>query len=339
MELHATPGNPIPPGAMLQAVRTRDGRQLRTARWATRTSRGTVIVAMGRSEFIEEYYEVIAALLARNFDVVAWDWRGQGASDRESRRPRRGHVGSFAGYRRDLDAIERQILAPLARKPWFAFGHSMGAAILIDQAHDGASPYERMVLSAPMIGIPYRAKTAVRRLARLATLAGFGQRLIPGGREDSAFVLRTFDNNILTSDHTQYRRLEAAIGALPAFVVGAPTIGWVAGACRLMARFERSRYPVEVLVPILIVAAADDRIVDTKATERFARRLKAGRFFTIPHARHQVIMETPEIIAQFWAAFDAFIPGSPAEAHAHPGPIPHAMPEPKAMRLPRARGL
>lgn len=339
MDLYATPGNPIPPGANLLAVRTRDGRQLRTARWVARNPRGTVIVAMGRSEFIEEYYEVVAALLARNFDVVAWDWRGQGASDRECRRPRRGHVRSFAGYRRDLDAIEQQILKPVARKPWFALGHSMGAAILIDQAHDGRSPYERLVLTAPMIGVPLRAKRAVRRVARIATWLGFGQALIPGGAEDSAFVLRTFDNNILTSDLTQYKRLEAAIGALPAFVVGAPTMGWLDGACRLMARFERPRYPVEVLTPILIVAAGDDSIVDTRATERFARRLKAGRCFTIPHARHQVHMETPEITAQFWAAFDAFIPGNPVEVHAHPAPIPHAVPEPRPVRMPRARTL
>ena len=339
MELYATPGNPIPPNATIQTVRTSDGRLLRSARWATRASRGTVIVAMGRSEFIEEYYEVINALLKRNFDVVAWDWRGQGASDRESRWRRRGHVTSFAGYRRDLKAVERQILTPVARKPWFAFGHSMGAAILIDQAHSGTSPYERMVLSAPMIGIPYSAKTTIRRFARLATLVGLGQMLIPGGREDSAFVLRTFEDNILTTDLTQYRRLEAAIGALPQFVVGAPTLGWLAGACRLMARFERPRYPVEVLTPILIIAAADDKIVDTRATERFAQRLKAGRCMTIPYARHQVIMESEAIIAQFWAAFDAFIPGSPAETHAHPGPIPHAPPEAKAMRLPRAQTL
>ena len=180
MELYATPGNPIPPGAILQTVRASDGRLLRSARWVTRASRGTVVVAAGRSEFIEEYYEVVAALLKRNFDVVTWDWRCQGASDRESRWRQRGHVASFAGYRRDLDAIERQILAPVARKPWFAFGHSMGAAILIDQAHDGRSPFERLVLSAPMIGIPYRAKTAVRRFSRLATFLGFGQTLIPG---------------------------------------------------------------------------------------------------------------------------------------------------------------
>ena len=338
LELHATPGNPIPPGAILQAVRTSDGRVLRAARWVARSSRGTVLVAIGRSEFIEEYYEIVGALLDRGFDVVTMDWRGQGQSQRDCRFPRRGHVSSFAGYRRDLDAVERQVLAPVAPKPWFAFGHSMGAAILIDQAHDGASPYERLVLSAPMIGIPFRRKAAIGRLARLAVLLGLGQRLIPGGAEDSAFVLRTFADNILTSDRAQYRRLEQAIAALPQFVVGAPTLGWLAGACALMRRFELPRYPVEVLTPILIVAAGEDRIVDTGATERFARRLKAGRCLTIPHARHQVIMESEAIVAQFWAAFDTFVPGEPAETHAHPGKIPPAV-HLRPARMPKARTL
>ena len=281
MELFATPGNPIPPGATLQTVRASDGRLLRAARWVARGSRGTVVVAIGRSEFIEEYYEVIGALLQRKFDVVVWDWRGQGQSERESRHRHRGHVASFRGYRRDLDAIERQVLAPVARKPWFALGHSMGAAILIDQAHDGVSPYERIVLSAPMIGIPYRAKTTVRRAARIAKMIGLGQQMIPGGSEDSAFVLRTFEDNILTTDLAQYRRLESAISALPDFVVGAPTFGWLAGACRLMARFERRLYPVEVLTPILIV---DDRRGGSDrrhAGDRAIRPSAEGR--TLPH--------------------------------------------------------
>ena len=338
MELHATQGNPIPPGAVLQVVRTSDGRVLRAARWSARPSRGTVLVAIGRSEFIEEYYEVIGKLLERGFDIVTMDWRGQGQSERECPYPRRGHVSSFAAYRRDLDAVERQMLGPAAPKPWFALGHSMGAAILIDQAHDGTSPYERLVLSAPMIGIPFRRKMAIGRLARLAVWIGQGRRLIPGGSEDSAFALRTFETNILTTDRAQYRKLEAAIAALPDHVVGAPTLGWLAGACALMRRFELPRYPVELLTPILIVAAGEDRIVDTKATERFARRLKAGRCLTIPHARHQVIMESEAIVAQFWAAFDAFIPGEPAETHAHPGKIPPAV-HPRPVRMPRARGL
>lgn len=337
MQLYATPGNPIPQDPIVAPVRTSDGRLLRTARWGARRARGSVLVAVGRSEFIEEYFAIVEHLRARGFDVVVFDWRGQGLSTRESRHARRGHVRSFSGYRRDLEAVQRQVLSSMP-KPWFAFAHSMGASILLDQAHDGASPFERMVFSAPMIGLPLRRQAVLRPLIRLTARLGLAQRTILGGSEKPVFALRPFENNILTSDKAQYRRLEACAMGLPKLAVGAPTYGWVASAFDLMDRFAHPRYAVEVTTPILVVAAGADRIVDTAATERFAIRLKAGRCITLPHARHQVMMESEPILARFWAAFDAFIPGEPAETHAHPGPIPHA-PVPRPVRMPKARGL
>ena len=84
---------------------------------------------------------------------------------------------------------------------------------------------------------------------------------------------------------------------------------WLAGAFDLMRRFEDPFYAVETVVPILIVAAGADRIVDTAAIERFALRLKAGSCLVLPGSCHQIMMETEAVRTQFWAAFDAFIPG------------------------------
>ncbi len=307
MQLFETAGNPTPPRATVAAITTSDGVRLRTARWSSDASRGSVAIAVGRSEFIEQYFEIVRGLLARRFDVVVFDWRGQGQSDREIAHGRRGYVSSFAGYRRDLEALEAYVLRPSAPKPWYALGHSMGASILIDQAHDGASPFERLVLSAPMIDIPLRHKRAIRRCVRVADLLGFGTRLIPGGREDPIFI-KSYEGNILTTDLRQYQRIATAIRVLPALTVGAPTIRWLRCAFDMMQRFEKPGYAPSTLVPILIIAAGADRIVDTAATERFAIRCKAGHCITIPNARHQIIMESDAITDQVWAAIDAFIP-------------------------------
>lgn len=311
MDLFETPENPAPADALVSAARTRDGLRLRVARWARPGVRGTVLIAAGRSESIEHYFEVIASLLARRFAVVAFDWRGQGMSDRETRRRGRGHVSSFAAYRRDLHAVEDQILKPNMPRPWFAYGHSMGAAILLEQAHAKASPFERLVLTAPMIGLPLRYKPSLRAVIRLLKLLGLGKAFVPGGNERS-LVERGFDNNLLTHDRRHFDRVASILRKNPKLTVGSPTVGWVAAAFDLIERFEDPRFSVETTVPILIVAAGGDRIVDTAATERFAIRLKAGRCVTLPDARHQLFMERPDILAQFWAAFDAFIPGETA---------------------------
>ena len=68
-----------PPGGATGIVRTSDGLGLRYMRWAGRPQGpGTIVIATGRSEFIEKYFEVIGELLQRGFCIVVFDWRGQG---------------------------------------------------------------------------------------------------------------------------------------------------------------------------------------------------------------------------------------------------------------------
>ena len=108
----------------------------------------------GRAEFIEKYLEVAAQLLERNLDVVLLDWRGQGGSERLTLHPGKGHVRDFSLYQRDLEALRHEVLEPYGRAPFFALGHSMAGAILLDQGGAGVSIFERTVLTAPMIDLP-----------------------------------------------------------------------------------------------------------------------------------------------------------------------------------------
>jgi lysophospholipase len=48
----------------------------------------------------------------------------------------------------------------------------------------------------------------------------------------------------------------------------------------------------------------------TAAAERFAARLKAGRAIVLPGAMHELLVERDPVRSQFWAAFDAFVPGA-----------------------------
>jgi lysophospholipase len=50
-------------------------------------------------------------------------------------------------------------------------------------------------------------------------------------------------------------------------------------------------------------------VVSTRAIEHFAARLKTGMAIILPQARHEILNETDEVRARFWAAFDAFVPG------------------------------
>jgi lysophospholipase len=317
LELYGTPDNPVPDDAIVSAVGADDGILLRIARWSPGPpTRGTVCVFTGRGEFIEKYFETIGELVARNFSVVAMDWRGQGLSARELPDEAKGHIDDFSMFERDLEALRHQVLQFLCPRPWFALAHSMGAAILLSQARAGRSPFERIVLLSPMIQIAGGAQRApVRALVEILDLLGLGAAYTPGLPRASAMT-RPFEGNDLTSDPVRYARNAAICAAAPQLAVGAPTIGWVNAALRLTRRFTDSEFPRRTLTPALIVAGTEDRVVSTPATARFANMLKAGRMIVLPGARHEILQERDTIREQFWAAFDAFIPGGRDEAAA-----------------------
>jgi lysophospholipase len=314
LTLLATPGNPVPPGATLVPVRTADGLTLRAATWpaTTRTTRGTVCLVQGRAEFIEKYYETVADLRRRGFAVVAFDWRGQGGSDRTVRDAHKGHVGDFDEYRLDLAAIESGVLEPAMPRPFFGLAHSMGGAVCLTAAREGWLPFERLVTLAPMVAIcMIRRPRAAMRLAAVLNRLGRGRSYVPGGGPVS-IATKPFPGNRLTTDPERYARNAAAALAVGAGAVGDPTVAWLAAAFRAMAPFEDPRWPAPIRVPVLVFAAGDDPVCSTPAIQRFAARLKAGHTITLPGARHEILMERDTVREEFWAAFDAFVPGTSA---------------------------
>jgi lysophospholipase len=310
-QLIATPDNPVPPEGVVSAVRTSDDRMLRVASFSPGSSaKGTVALFPGRAEFIEKYFETIGELLARGFHVVTMDWRGQGGSERELTNPKKGHIDDFQLYQRDLEAFDNQVLKFLCPPPWFALAHSMGAAILLEQAYSGRCPFQRLVLTAPMIDIVgLRFPTASRLLADTLDMFGLGAMFIPGGRETSLVELG-FEGNKLTSDPQRLARNAGVLEKAPELAIGDPTIGWVNAAFRQMQRFTTPEFARRVHVPTLIIGCGSDRLVSLRAIERFAQRLDLVNLVTLGPARHEILMESNRLRERFWAAFDAFIPGT-----------------------------
>jgi len=304
------PDYPVPGHGKVWFAETRDRARLRLARWrpTVRPERGTVVVAHGRAEFIERYSETIAELRRRGFHVLTFDWRGQGGSQRFVRRERKGHVGRLRHYESDLALAMAEMQAKFP-PPYFMLAHSMGAALCLDAARRGALPVSRLVAIAPMLDLTIIERPqAASRLASVLYWLGLGRLFVPGGG-DTAIATKPFDGNRLTSDPVRYARNAALSAAARNLSIGDPTIGWVRNAFKLMRRLAAPSAALEVKVPTLIIAAGLDPVVSTPAIERFAARLKTGSALVLPTARHEILMENDDIRAQFWAAFDAFIPG------------------------------
>jgi lysophospholipase len=315
MNLHAIPANPVPEGAVTGEMTTADGVRLRYARWNPNAPRrGTVCVFGGRGDMIEKYFEVVEELRRRGFAVTVLDWRGQGASARKLRDPRKGYVKSFDEYQLDLETLIREVVLPDCPPPYFALGHSMGAVILLEAVHQGRRWFDRIVLTAPMLQLSGRRGLRVSSLiTNVARLAGLGRLYIPGGGPQP-IVLGPFQGNRATSDQVRYERTASIVQSVPDLALGSPTIAWAHAAFEVQERIADPAYAADIRQPLLILAAGKDNVVSNAAIERFATRLRAGAHLVISGSRHEILMERDVYRGQFWAAFDAFVPGSSATA-------------------------
>ncbi|MDF0519156.1 alpha/beta hydrolase [Bradyrhizobium yuanmingense] len=312
MTLVSIPANPVPENVVSGTIKTPDGVELRFARWAPPANRkGTVCVFTGRSEQIEKYFETVRDLRDRGFAVAMIDWRGQGHSSRRLRDPRKGYVRDFADFEIDVETFVQQVVLPDCPPPFFALAHSMGGTVLLRVAHAGKRWFDRMVLSAPMIDLPGRTTSLpVRALLKTMRLLGQGGRYVPGG-SDRLTGLEPFINNPLTSDPIRYARNAAILEEDPTLGLASPTVAWADTAFRAMHTFKRVNYPSQIRQPILMLAASNDTVVSTAAIEEFAYHLRAGSHLVIAGAKHEILQEQDRYRAQFWAAFDAFVPGTP----------------------------
>jgi len=312
MKLVSIPANPVPENYVTGMLKTRDGVSLRFARWQPPAGRrGTVCIFQGRSEWIEKYFETVRDLRARRFAVVALDWRGQGLSERALSDRRKGYVRDFSEYEIDLETFMHEIVLPDCPPPIFALAHSTGAAVLIRAAYRGHRWFDRVVLTAPLIalgGVDY-SFGAGASIVRALRLAGLGSLYLP--RIDTSIVeSRPFLGNLLTTDPVLYARNASILEAEPALALGAPTVAWMDAAFRAMRQMRERSFPAHIRQPILIVAGGNDHVVSNVAIEDFASLLRAGSHLVIVGAQHEILMEQDRYRSQFWAAFDAFVPGT-----------------------------
>ena len=300
------------PAPQFATLTARDGIPLRIAIWPAPPGgvRGTVVLLQGRAEFIEKYGETADDLTARGFAVYALDWRGQGGSGRMLDDGRKGYVVSYEDYLSDLDLFLERLVLPDAPRPIVVLAHSMGGHIVLRHRaeHDArAAPYfaKGIALSAPMVDILMSpAELALGAVLTAAAVSvGLRNRYVPVRGPFPP----PFDGNPLTRDRARYERMERLMRENPTLAIDWPTVGWLAATRRSVAVLRSRGYPERVGTPVLMIGAADDRVVSNAAQARLAARLPDCRLETIPDARHEPLMETDDVRARVFALFDAFV--------------------------------
>jgi alpha-beta hydrolase superfamily lysophospholipase len=324
--LISTPSAPVPAGGEAAWFEGAGKAKLRAALFPARGQvRGSIVLSGGRTEPIEKYFEVIEDLTARGYVVLAHDWRGQGLSHRELADRLAGHARGYDAFLTDYRALLSAYEARLP-KPWFAIGHSMGGCLtLLALARGEAARFQGAALCAPMLGLQLgkTSPTAARIMAGLNVLLGRG-----GAMARPSGPAETFETNVLTHDRARYERAKAQVLAEPKLDLGGPTWGWIDFALKATGYLSRPENLKSVTIPVVIVSAEQDRLVDNNAQRAAARNLPQGEFVSVAGAYHEILMETDTMRNIFLRALDALLgksapaPAAPAAKPAEPAPQP-----------------
>jgi lysophospholipase len=299
--LVSIPEAPAPPGAA-ETFEGHGGAPLRAALFPAPQPCGSVVISPGRTEPIEKYFEVVEELTGRGFTVLAHDWRGQGLSHRLLDDRLAGHAGGWRDfvedYRRLLAAFEERL-----PRPRLALGHSMGGCLTLLALQELPGRMDGAILSAPMLRIRgVEPEWFVQAAANAIVALGLGGRPVPGPLYDP--LDEAFDSERLTHDQARYRRFKAQLRAEPDLALGHPTWGWLKFALEASRLARDPTRLGRIEVPVTIVAAGRDRLVDPAASSAAAAAIPRCRYVEAPDAFHEILIETDGRRAVFWRAFD-----------------------------------
>lgn len=296
-------------------IETDDGIQIRYAHWRLKplTRKGTVIVLHGRSEYIEKQYELISDLLDDGYDVLSFDWRGQGGSSRLLNDRRIGYVDDYYEYVDDLMSVLQQVALPDCRGPFHILGHSTGSLVALLAAPKIGNRISRMVLCAPFLGIGRQPVSHSTAKLIAGTLSAFGLgRVYMTGRSPTPTGWDP-DTNVLTSSKKRFERNQRFARDFPELTIGGASAAWVYASCKAMETVKDPDYHSQITIPILMIAAGKDAVVANRETEILAQDMRSGSLLTVEGARHELWHELEIYREQFFAAFAAFVPGSNVE--------------------------
>jgi len=294
-----------PPGARFGTWTAPDGRGLRRMDFPQKgrgKALGSLIFAGGRGDFIEKYLEAFAHWHGRGWNVTAFDWRGQGASQ--------GEGVAFDGFDVLVDDFAALIADWLggAPGPHVAIGHSMGGHLLLRTIVERRPALDAAVLVAPMILVNSAPIPSWLAPDLADTMCRLGLRDTPMWKTPPALQRPGSQRQkLLTGSRERYEDEAWWWERQPGWNLGAPTWGWARAAYRSAAGAFTSQRLGQVGLPLLLLGTDRDRLVSAPEIRRVARQLPDAELEMYPAAGHELLREADPVRSAALARIDQFL--------------------------------
>ncbi|WP_376708392.1 alpha/beta fold hydrolase [Shewanella surugensis] len=257
-----------------------------------------IVISSGRIESYLKYKELMFDLYQQGYSIYMLDHRGQGLSSRLTLNPQQGHIDKFSTYINDFTCFIETVVQPHQHKELFLLGHSMGGTIGTLYMQNQPNVFKAAAFSAPMYGIKLPiSRRFIRWLAERIDTSRIRREpnYILGGKD---YESTPFNKNQLTHSQERYQAMLKLYQQHPQMQLGSPTNHWLVEA--IDAAEEAVLAAQTPPVPLLILQAGRDSVVDNRAQNRAAGILskihtssqhQQCQLISIPNARHEIFFE------------------------------------------------
>ena len=232
-----------------RSLQSADGTTLRVDAYPSEStsSRGVVVLIHGFAEHRRRYGHVAAHFNQHGYHVLAGDLRGHGESGGD-----RGYIERFGDYVDDVTAFigeaQRAFPGGAERAPVLV-GHSMGGLVGLEYVLSHPKAARALAITSPFFGIKIKVPGWKRSLAMAASLM-----------HPRLKLPNQIDSSILSHDAASCKAY-----AHDPLIFHTATARWFTEILATHADVRR-RAP-QLAVPMLLLQAGDDQLVDARAAQ------------------------------------------------------------------------
>lgn len=241
----------MPPSCQPSQLVAADGVRLFIADWASPEAgrRGGIVLMHGLGEHCGRYAHVAEFLTSQGWMVRGYDHRGHGRSG-----GRRGDVPDTETLARDAVMVIEDFGRRIGSAP-FLLGHSMGGLFAAQVATANLVPLRGLILSSPALAVRLSAAQQLLHKLLAAAVPGLGinNGLQANYLSHDASVVQAYENDRLVHARISARLLNAMLGAMS---------------------FTHS-HAASLAIPVLLLVAGNDHLVDASGSDRFFASLPA----------------------------------------------------------------
>ena len=259
-----------------------------------------VVVSPGRIEGYLKYQELAYDLFQQGYSVFILDHQGQGLSSRRLNNWHKGYVEDFQHYVDDLADFIECYVRPRHSGNLHLLAHSMGGAIGLRYLQQFPDTFAKASFSSPMWG--FRSGRVPEFIAK--GLVDLGHWVSDTVSRESAYFIggkdyetKPFEGNELTHSQARYQYFRDIYNDNPKLQLGGITFAWLNAS---IAALEQAYKDLDkVVIPIQVLQAEGETVIDNEAQDRFCQRLATlgmpcfnGKPFIVAGARHELLFET-----------------------------------------------